>query len=47
MMGESRLTYLSILSIKCELAMNISFENIIRQFAQEKSRKKFFKHNII
>ncbi|XP_050066946.1 zinc finger MYM-type protein 1-like [Aphis gossypii] len=47
MMGESRLTSLSILSIECELTMNISFENIIRQFAQEKSRKKFFKHNII
>jgi len=34
-MGESRLTSLSIHSIECALTMNISFEDIIRKFTQE------------
>ena len=46
MMGESRLTSLSILSIECELTMNITFEDIIKKFAQEESRKKFLKRII-
>lgn len=44
MMGESRLTSLSILSIECDLTSSVSFEEVIRKFAEEKSRKKIFKY---
>lgn len=41
MMGESRLISLPILSIECDLTSNVPFEEILRKFAETKSRKQF------
>lgn len=46
MVSESRLTLQSILSKDYDLISNMSFKEIIRQFAEAKSRKNFFKRSL-
>jgi len=44
-MGNPRLTSLLMLSIECELAMNISFKDLLRKLRSKVgTEKSFFKH---